>query len=327
MGPKGRKYLKRGGAEPRRITRGELYGAELYPLRFCGIPEQDFKKAKVVLIPVPYDATTTYKSGSREGPLAILQASMQIDEVWGEREWHPIVDDQFFYTYEHWLVPYGGSTAEHLESLHEFIFRQVVAKNKIPFILGGEHSLAYASIKAVYKKTPDFSILHFDAHPDLRPSYHGDLYSHSAVLRRSFELGPRVSLTSVGIRSVDRDVRKYIAAQEKCRTREKSLHIFYAPEVPIEEIDATLKEKVYVTFDLDVFDHSVMPAVGTPQPGGLGWYPVIALLEHVISCHTILGMDVVELAPIPGMVAPDFAAAKLVWKMVEALYERMRLSS
>lgn len=316
--------IKKGEAESRRITRGELYGAEVYPLRFCGIPEQDFKKAKVVLIPVPYDATTTYKSGSREGPLAILQASMQIDEAWGEGEWHPIVNDKFFYTYEHWLVPYGGSTKEHLESLHDFISREVVAKHKIPFILGGEHSLAYANIQAVHRKTPDFSILHFDAHPDLRPSYHGDPYSHSAVLRRSFELGPRVSLTSVGIRSVDRDVRKYIVAEQKKNTSEKSLHIFYAPEVPVEEIDATLKEKVYITFDLDAFDHSLMPAVGTPQPGGLTWYPVIGLLEHVILRHTILGMDVVELAPIPGMIAPDFAAAKLVWKMLEALYRKGR---
>lgn len=298
--------------------------AEVTPLRFCAVPEQDFKKAKVVFVPVPYDSTTTYKAGAREGPLAILLASMQLDEPWGESEWHPIVRDQFFYTIEHFVNPVGSSTKEHLESLREFIWKEVVGRGKIPFLLGGEHSLAYASVGAVYRKEKDFSILHFDAHTDLRPSYHGDSYSHSAVLRRCFELGSRVSLTSVGIRSVDRDVRKYIEERTRQNTKTKSLNMFYAPEVPVEKIDSTLKEKVYITFDLDVFDHSVMPSVGTPQPGGLTWYPVIDLLEHVIKNHTIIGIDVVELAPIPGMVAPDFAAAKLVWKMVEMVYNGTR---
>lgn len=308
--------------------------AELSTLRFCGIPEQNFEKAKVCFIPVPYDSTTTYKGGTREGPLAILLASMQLDEPWGESEWHPIVQEQFLYTFEHFVVPHGASTAEHMESLSEFIWNEVVSKNKIPFLLGGEHSLAFPNIKAVHRKIKDFSVLHFDAHPDLRSSYGGDPYSHSSAMRRSFELGQKVSLTSVGIRSVDRDVQKYIleknlrqasASAEATADRQgkpqKSLHIFYAPEVPVKKIGETLKENVYITFDLDAFDHSIMPAVGTPQPGGLQWYPVIELLTHVIKNHNIIGMDVVELAPIPGMVAPDFMAAKLAWKIVEALYE------
>lgn len=297
--------------------------AEVVPLRFAGTPEQDFKKARIILIPVGYDATTTFKSGSREGPMAILQASMQLDEPWGDYEpWHPMVREKFFYTFEHNISLAGGSTKEHLDSLSAFALKEVVSKGKIPFILGGEHSLAYATIKAVHEKEKDFSILHFDAHTDLRPDYHGDIYSHSAVLRRSFELGPKVSLTSVGIRSVDRDVKKFIAEQEKKNTAEKSLNMFYAPDLPEEKIEKTLKPNVYITFDLDVFDHSVMPALGTPQPGGLDWYPVLSLLEYVISRHTIIGMDVVELAPIPGMVASDFAAAKLVWRMIEMVYDK-----
>lgn len=294
--------------------------AEVITLRFCGVPEQDFEKAKVCFILVPYDATTTYKGGAREGPLAILQASLQLDEPGGEEEWHPAVRDKFFYTFEHFVVPHGSSTIEHLGSLSEFIFNEVVSKDKLPFLLGGEHSLAFSNIKAVHRKTKNFSILHFDAHPDLRSSYGGDPYSHSSAMRRSLELGPKISLTSVGIRSVDRDVRKYIAERTTKNTTTKSLNIFYAPEVPVEKIDKTLKENVYITFDLDVFDHSIMPSCGTPQPGGLQWYPVVELLEYVIKRHTIIGVDVVELAPIPGIVAPDFAAAKLVWEIVEALY-------
>ncbi len=299
---------------------GSIEKAEVVPLRFCGAPEQDFERARVAIIPVPYDATTTYKSGSREGPLAILTASMQLDEPWGETEWHPAVEEKFFYTFEHALSLHGGSTEEHLASLSKFVTEEVVAHSKIPFLIGGEHSLAFASIAALYEKNKDFSILHLDAHPDLRPDYHGDRYSHASVMRRSYELGDRVSLTEVGIRSVDRDMQKYIAEQERKSTAEKSLRVFYAPEVPLEKIDATLKKKLYISIDLDVFDHALMPAVGTPQPGGLGWYQVLGLLEYVIARHDIIGMDVVELAPIPGMVAPDFAAAKLVWKMIEFVF-------
>lgn len=294
--------------------------AEAVALRFAGMPEQDFEKARVVLLPVPYDATTTYKSGSREGPMAILQASMQLDEPWGESEWHPAVEEKFFYTFAHALSLHGGSTHEHLASFSRFIAEEVVARGKIPFIIGGEHSLTFASIAALYEKHQDFSILHLDAHPDLRPDFHGDRYSHASVMRRSYELGPRVSLTEVGIRSVDRDIAKYIAEENRKNTTEKSLTIFYAPDVPVDEIVKTLKQKVYISIDLDVFDHSVMPAVGTPQPGGLGWYQVLGLAERVIKERDIIGMDVVELAPIPGMIAPDFAAAKLVWKMIEGLY-------
>lgn len=300
----------------------DIVKAEVVPLRFAGVPEQDFKKARIALIPAPYDATTTYKSGSREGPLAILQASMQLDEPWGDTEWHPAVEERFFYTFEHAISFHGGSTAEHLASFSKFIREEVVRHGKIPFLIGGEHSLTFASIAALYKKYKGFSILHLDAHPDLRPDYHGDPYSHSAVMRRCFELGPKISLTEVGIRSVDRDVRKFIAVEQKKDISVRSLNIFYAPEVPIEKIEKTLKKKVYISIDLDVFDHAFMPAVGTPQPGGLGWYQVLGLLERVIAKHDIIGMDVVELAPIPGIVAPDFAAAKLVWKMIEFIFMR-----
>lgn len=302
----------------------DIMKAEVIPLRFCGVPDQDFERARVALIPAPYDATTTYKSGSREGPLAILTASMQLDEPWGETEWHPAVEEQFFYTFEHALSFHGGSTGEHLASLSRFIAEDVVAHDKVPFLIGGEHSLAFASIAALYEKHKDFSILHLDAHPDLRPDYHGDRYSHASVMRRSYELGDKISLTEAGIRSVDRDIAKYIEEQEERSTAEKSLRVFYAPEISPEEIDNTLKPKLYISIDLDVFDHAMMPSVGTPQPGGLGWYQVIGLMEYVIARHDIIGMDVVELAPIPGMVAPDFAAAKLIWKMIEAVYKNKK---
>lgn len=324
--------------------------AGVIPLRFCGMPKQNFAKAKIVFIPVPYDATTSYKAGTRDGPVAILLASFQgLDEPWGEDEWHPAVDDQFFYTIEGLLMPQGSSTKEHLDSVYQFIKKEVVAKNKIPFLLGGEHSLTFPAVKAVFDKNKDFSILHFDAHTDLRDSYGGDPYSHACVLRRSYELGSRISLTSVGIRSADRDVRGYIKKTVQKNTKQKSLNMFYAPlevprreaaradasgvlpltgqapEFPFEEIEQTLKKKVYITFDLDCFDSSLMSAVGTPQPGGLNWYQATGLLDYVIKRHQIIGMDIVELAPVPGSVASEFLAAKLAWKMVEGVYEKNQI--
>ena len=107
---------------------GNIEKAEIVPLRFAGVPEQDFKKARIALIPAPYDATTTYKSGSREGPMAILQASMQLDEPWGESEWHPAVEEKFFYTFEHAIAFHGASTREHLASFTRFISEEVIAR-------------------------------------------------------------------------------------------------------------------------------------------------------------------------------------------------------
>ena len=296
--------------------------ANLVPFRMFGIPEQDFEKSKVAFLFVPYDATTTWKPGSREGPKAILDASMCIDEIWGEEEWHPIVEDKFLYTFEGQVSKYGGSTREHLTSFRNFIWENIGKYGKIPFLIGGEHSLSYPNICAVYNNCNDFSILHFDAHPDLRDSYDGDYYSHSTPMRRSFELGHKVSLTSVGIRSIDRDVQRYIANQRKYNNQEKSLNIFGPRGFNLREVEYTLKENVYITVDLDVLDS--MSAVGTPQPDGMNSEEVAQLLQYVITRHNIIGMDVVELSPVANLNAPNALAAKLIWKMVESLYFSMQ---
>ncbi len=290
---------------------------------FGGVPSQDFEKAKVVLIPVPYDATTTYRPGARDGPDAIFDASRQLDEFWGEDRWHPMAEQGFIYTLEE-TYPRGGSTLQHLNSVMQTIIVEVVSRDKIPFMLGGDHSLSYSAVFAVHTRYQDFSILHFDAHPDLRNSYQGNLYSHACVMRRCYELSD-VSLTSVGIRSIDCDTADYIADTVLKNTPRKSLNLFYADQirrhgVPFGEILSMLKPKVYITIDLDAFDPSIMPAVGTPQPAGLGWEHVIDLLSMVFKYRTVIGMDVVELAPIPGIVYPNVTAAKLVWHMLEMFY-------
>lgn len=295
---------------------------------FCGFPNPDFEKAGVVLIPVPFDGTSTGRPGSRYGPKAILDASAQfLDEPWGEEFSHPIFDDGFLYTME-FVQLWGGSTQEKLHSLYLKIYQDVILKGKTPFLLGGEHSLSYSNLKALYQVVGNFSILHFDAHPDLRHSYHGDLYSHASAMRRSFDsltpLGSaEVSLTLVGIRSIDLDVEQYLSKQLKHNAEMKSLHMFGARGLSFkdfERIDQTLKKKVYISFDLDAFDPSIMPAVSTPQPGGLDWYTAKDIVESVIARHEIIGMDVVELTPIGELVHPNVTAAKLVWHMLEAFY-------
>lgn len=300
-------------------------------LLFGGGIHQDFKKAGVVLIPVAYEATTSFMAGTKHGPMAILHASRQLDELWGEERWHPVMENYFIYTLDE-IIPQGASTKKKLEDVAKHsTWHDILLYDKIPFLLGGEHSLTYACVKALYKKYQDFSILHFDAHPDFRDSLDGDSYSHACPMRRCWELGPKVSITSVGIRSSDRDMFQYIREVQSKNTDKKSLNYFYAESIwrsgmPIAEINRTLKEKVYITFDFDAFDPSVMPSVGTPQPGGLHWYPVADLLRFVIQHHTIIGMDVVEFMPIPGMLYPDVTAAKLVWHMIEALYEKMQMA-
>ena len=301
-------------------------------LLFGGVPSQDFKKARVVLIPVSYDATTSYRPGARDGPAAILAASAQLDEPWGEEQMHRIVEEEFFYTAPD-LCPRGSSFQELLDDVaRNIVFAEAISRRKIPFLLGGEHSLTYSAMCAFYLVHQNFSILHFDAHPDLRDAYMGNRYSHACVMRRCFERGPNISLTSVGIRSVDCDTSRFISQTMARNTKEKSLHIFYADAIlergmPSAEVLGTLKNKVYITIDLDVLDPSVMPAVGTPQPDGLTLREVLKLLAVVFKNRIVIGMDVVELAPIPGVVYPNVTAAKLVWRLIEMCYSQEKFLS
>ncbi len=174
-------------------------------------------------------------------------------------------------------------------------------------MLGGEHSITLGGVRAVRKKYPDLSVLQLDAHPDLLDEYCGSKYTHACVMRRVKDL--KVPTVQVGIRSIDPEIQEYI---KKNRVK----NIFEAPRLPVEKILKGLTKNVYLTVDLDVFDTGIMPSVGTPVPGGLGWYEVLNLIERVAKEKNIVGADVVELLPIPGLVAPNFLAAKLVYKII-----------
>ena len=261
---------------------------------------------RVLIVPVPYDATTTYFSGTRQGPAAILRASQQLelfDEETGRE-----MQELGVATLDEVEVDAGGPTAmvARVRSLGE----QILARGLFPLMLGGEHLLSLGIIQAVAGKAERLSILHLDAHCDLRETYQGTSYSNACVMRLASEYG---SLVSVGIRALSVEEHRWL--------RERNLPVFYAGEIRRrpnwqEEVLAHLGPEVYLTVDLDVFDPAEMPAVGTPEPGGLHWYEILDLVRLVCQRRRLVGADVMELCPQPGNPAPDYLAAKLVFKIL-----------
>ena len=273
---------------------------QTWPYNFGAIKNQSLEKAKVVIFPVPYDITTSWRGGTREGPAAIIMASRQLDELFFKGG-----NPSPIFTWEEveLAAEVGLETIRGLEE----IVSSVLRKDKIPFLLGGEHSISLGGVRAVKRKYPNLSVLQLDAHPDLLNEYCGSKYTHASVMRRIRDL--KIPTVQVGIRSIDPEVQEYIQ-------KEKIKNIFEAPQVPIDKILKGLTKNVYLTVDLDVFDTGIMPSVGTPMPGGLGWYEVLNLIEKVAKNKKIVGADVVELLPIPGLVAPNFLAAKLTYKII-----------
>lgn len=271
----------------------------------------DFENAKVLIIPVPYDATTTYMPGTRQGPGAILRASQQLE----------LFDDETGQE----VFRIGIATLEEMEvnvsrpqamvAKVRSIGEKILAGSLFPLMLGGEHLLSLGMIQAVASRMDDLSILQLDAHADLRETYQGTEYSNACVMRLASRYG---KLVPVGIRS--------LSAEEHRWVREQQLPVFYAADIHNRsnwqaEVVAQLGPYVYITIDLDVFDPAVMPAVGTPEPGGLYWYEVLELLRTVSRARQVVGADIMELCPQPGNVAPDFLAAKLAYKLLSYRFE------
>ncbi|MBU4351077.1 agmatinase [Patescibacteria group bacterium] len=278
----------------------------LYPAseanNFGGLDFQNYAKAKVAIFPVPYDSTTYYKPGTKEGPRAIIDASRHM-EVYDIESGQSIKDTDVFTLEE--LEPSKNSPKETLLRI-EKVIAQILADKKIPFMLGGEHSITAGAIWAFVKAQKDFSVLQIDAHSDLRDVFEGTKFHHASVMRRVRE--KVASVVQVGIRSMCQEEAEYIE-------KKKIKNIFFAPKLPVEEILFSLKKNVYLTFDIDALDPSIMPATGTPEPGGLGWYETLEFLDAVAKTKNIIGADLVELSPIPGLIFPDFLAAKLAYKI------------
>jgi agmatinase len=284
------------------------------PLAFGGtLPESaTFETAKVVILPVPLESTTSYVPGTRNGPREILVASTHL-ELWDEEtgtDVHPIG----IYTLPEMELPFDDM-ADIMAEIRR-VTSAILEHDKFPIVLGGEHSITSPVVAAVAAKHPGVSVLQIDAHADLRDTYMGTRFNHACAMRRVLEHAP---CTQVGIRSLSTEEAK---AAPALPTR-----IFYDINMRQDRnwIDAVVKslgDKVYITIDVDGLDPAIMPATGTPEPGGLSWHELLSLLRAVISARTVVGCDIVELSPLPGVAAPNFLCAKLVYKILTYQYGR-----
>jgi len=277
-------------------------------MNFGGIDAGDagLEDAKFVVIPVPYDLTSTYQSGSRNGPAAILDASANM-ELYDE-ELHVETYRCGIHTVPSLEVDARGPE-EMVREVRGEVAR-ILSLDKIPVVLGGEHSITTGVVQAMREKYPSISVLQFDAHADMRNSYQNASFSHASVGRRIFEMCP---LVQIGIRSMSVEEARFM---EENGVKTFSQDFLLDDPDPVKSICDNLSKEIYITADLDVLDPSVMPATGTPEPGGILWKDLIRLIKGVSEKCTIRGFDIVELCPIPGMVAPDFTAAKLAYRIM-----------
>jgi agmatinase len=285
------------------------------PHTFLGLDEQgsDFDGAQAVILPVPYESTVSYGGGTRNGPQAIIEASRYIELYDQELDCEPA--DVGVATLP--ALHLSGAGGEHalgeLRRAYEALME--AAADKFLITLGGEHSISSAPILAwaehLQRQGRRLSVLQFDAHTDLRPEYEGSAFSHAAVMH---QVQDRVDIVAVGIRAITTEEMQLVRGSEH-------LHVFLADDIHADEawhdqVLELLGEDVYISFDVDAFDPSLVPATGTPEPGGLQWYPVLKLLRKVFASRQVHAADIVELAPAPGLHAPDFLVAKLAYKMI-----------
>lgn len=300
---------------------------ELTKNNFLDIKGIDLNKARVIIVPFGFEATTTYGRGTKKGPAAIIKASTQV-ELFDEELWQE--------TYK----KVGITTLKEIKSSKSFtkakkqiadVIDKLLSEKKFLIVLGGEHSIT-TMVMPVYKKYfKNFSILQFDAHADLRDRYLGRKYSHAAAMRRCLDFSG-INLVQVGIRNIsnENDELNFWQKNQSRPVRGSAsngarIKTFWAKDKKswnITEIIKNLKEKVYLTFDVDVFDSSLMPSTGTPEPGGLDWYEVLDILRAVCKNRNIIGADFVELAPIKKFFAPDFLVAKLIYKVIGYIFNK-----
>jgi agmatinase len=282
-------------------------GPFLQPRNFGGLPPalSAFDSARVTVLPVPYDSTTEWHSGTRKGPQSIIEASFYLE--WFDIELGREIIDIGIHTLPG-LEPAMNGPKDMADRVDATV-RNLIDKSKFVVTLGGEHSISCGAIRAHNANYRDFSVLQLDAHTDLRDRYLGTEYSHACVMRRVIEICP---ITQVGIRSMSLEEHEFIVT--------KGLKPFICTQnnIPstVDKIIQTLAPNVYITIDLDVFDPSIMSSVGTPEPGGMLWHDVINLLHAVSQKRTIVGFDIVELCPDQGPESCSFLAAKLAYKLI-----------
>ncbi|WP_264435460.1 agmatinase [Coxiella endosymbiont of Dermacentor marginatus] len=283
---------------------------------FLGLKPKDaanYENAKAVIIPFGLEHSVSYVGGTSKGPAAMIQASHEV-ELFDETLWCEPYRDIGIVTLKEPKI--RNNILKALQQLEELVER-VMEDKKFPFVFGGEHSITAGSIRPFVKRYSNLAVLHFDAHADLRNGYHGEHFSHASVIRRCLDHS-NIEVVSVGIRNISMEEISFFEANKS------RIHIYWAKDKKswdIKKIVDLLKNRlIYLTFDVDGFDASLMPATGTPEPGGLSWNDAIEIISAASEVGTIVGADINELSPISGFHSCNFLAAKLAYKILSLAF-------
>ena len=294
-----------------------------FPWSFAALdgPDADFTSAAVAILPAPYDGTVSYRAGARDGPRAIIEASRYLELYEPDLDLEP---SQWGITTLPALEPNVSGPEANIARVEQAV-GALAEVGKVPVMLGGEHSLTIGAVRALSRRYPGLSVLQLDAHADMRDTYQGSRYSHACVMRRVREIVGDANVKQAGIRSISREEIEHIRD-----TGAAGVHLYtpgmYADHAAIEELLAGLGDTVYVTVDLDALDPAIMPAVGTPEPGGLSWQETLNILRAVAGRSRIVAFDVMELAPNEGPAHAAFTAARLTYKLIGYTLAATRLS-
>lgn len=289
---------------------------------FLAIEEMysSYESSEIAILPIPYELTTSYGKGTRKGPRAILKASAFVEFFDDETE-REICFEKGITTIK--PLEFEGLSQMECLSLIEKTTETILNDGKFLVALGGEHTITFPIVKVFFEKYPNLSILQFDAHSDLRFIYEENPFSHACVMARILDFFPAEKLFQVGIRALCKEEAKLI--------KQKGIHTFFAYGIKqnlygndwISKLIENLSDQVYLTFDVDYLDPSVMPSTGTPEPDGFTYFDALTVIRRVVeSGKQIIGFDVVELAPVKKLHFSDITAARLVYKILNLIYSR-----
>ena len=281
---------------------------------FLGLPKEVTNKNKVLIIPYGLEKTVSYESGTKLGPKKIIKASHQVelfDEELNKEPYKKIGIKTLV------PLPIKKKIKDALSQLSE-INEKIISEGKFPLVLGGEHSITPGSIEPFVKKYNEITLLHFDAHADLRESYQGEKFSHASAIKRCLD-HKNVKVVSFGVRNLSQQEMDFY------NKNRKRVEIFWGKDKKTWDLSLLDKffenKNVYITFDVDGFDSSIMPATGTPEPGGMFWEDVLPIIKKVCKISNIVGADINELAPIKNFDSYNFLVAKLAYKIISYCYE------
>ncbi|PWT97904.1 MAG: agmatinase [Candidatus Melainabacteria bacterium] len=282
-------------------------------LSYFDLPEEysSQESSRVVIVPVPYEATTSYGKGTKNGPAAVLAASQEVetfdDELWIEPFKIGIQTGD-----EVKMEAVTDKTEKPFQELYDAI-ATLIDIGKFPVVIGGEHSLSLGAVRACAERYSDLSVLQVDAHADLRASFEGNKYSHASVAYHIYHALPDPLITQVGIRNISSEE---VAWMEESNANINTFWSRHQKHWNFPEIIETLSDNVYLTIDVDGLDPGIMPSTGTPEPGGMSWEQITELIKQLCVRKNVVAADIVELAPIKDLHAPDFLVAKMLYKLI-----------